>query len=67
MKNRKIKKTDVIKLAEKKLKKSNKWLKEFKDYDVAHQDGTYKSVKKTKKFCEKILWFEYDCLGVEYK
>jgi len=53
MKNKK-----VVKLAEKKLKKANKWLKEFNDYDIGHLDGTYEDIKNTKKVCEKILKFE---------
>lgn len=48
----------IIKLAEKKLKKSNKWLKKFGDYDIGHLDGTYEQVKKTQEICEMILAFE---------
>lgn len=53
MKTKKIKK-----LAEKKLKKANKWLEKHQDYDIGHIDGTYESVKGTKEICEMILRLE---------
>jgi hypothetical protein len=56
MKRTKSKKT--IKIAEKKLKKANKWLQKFDGYDMGHMDGTYNQVQKTKKLCEMILEVE---------
>ena len=53
MKTKKIKK-----LAEKKLKKANKWLEKNKNYDFGYLDGTYESVKDTKEICEMILEIE---------
>ena len=48
----------IIKLAEKKLKKSTKWLKKFGDIDMGHLDGTYDNVNQTRKLCKKILKVE---------
>jgi hypothetical protein len=56
MKKPKSKKT--IKLAEKKLKKANKWLQKFDGYDMGHMDGTFNQVQKTKELCEMILEVE---------
>jgi hypothetical protein len=53
MKNKK-----VVKLAEKKLKKTNKWLKKFSNVDMGHMDGTYEQVNNTKEICEMILKYE---------
>jgi hypothetical protein len=53
-----MKSNKTIKLAEKKLKKANKWLKKFGDTDMGHMDGTFEQVQNTKKLCEMILEVE---------
>lgn len=48
----------TLKLAKKKLKKADKWIKKFGDYDIAHLDGTLKEVKNTRKICKMIIKLE---------
>lgn len=51
MKNKKVRK-----LAEKKLKKINKWFKKCgDDVDMLYLDGTYDNMNRTKELCEMIL------------
>jgi len=49
---------NLIQLLKKKLKKSNKWLQKFGDYDMGHLDKSFLQVRATKKLCKKILKFE---------
>ena len=53
-----MKRKKIIKLAEKKLKKANKWIKEFKDYEYAHLEGTLEEVKRVRKICKLIIKHE---------